>query len=721
MTIDSKSKSKIPLIGLLAVKNHLVTKEELQKGVSQCSGADDTGLALKEYFLSNEMISSHNMQRLLRAAKAFEMRQKEFKFGAIAIRKGFINQSVLKLALEEQGNDIKNKKKVRLIGDILVEAGMLTPKQRDYIFKLQKRVWQESKKGSLPQKGEGPAIESKDSAKASENQVADTPGETVPDKEEEQGGLLEPEIIEGGIKLEISRDFMGAFLSKTDHFDENMTLTGIKEALFDKGIVLGIVVDEMIEGFINSSGFKTKSFRVAKGIVPIQGKDATVEFFFNTDYLKAGGLTKDGTIDFKDRGEIPHVEEGTVLAEKIPMVESRSGHNIYGDEIETIAGEDIVLKIGKGAKLSEDGIKVLADVKGFPKYALSGHVFVHQEYVAEGDVDYETGHINYDGNVTVKGRIKSGFKVKGNDIAAIELDGGIITADGNVNIAGGINEGKIYTRGNVYAKFIHQSQVVCMGDVIVEKEIVDADIECSGVCVVENGKFISSRITAKMGVKVRNIGTQMAEPNIVKVGYDIFTEKELGKNKDQVDKLKKQIAQHQDKKEKLKEENLNLQKQITELAHVQDRSQLEEKQINSDISLLQKESENAEKINELKKKIEQLKINAQNAEKNLDACFDKSEKIEDVMEKEDREIKALETKCEDFLQEKTNLLKWAKSNPGKSVVIVDGAIMSGTVIMGQHSEKRVTELIRHAKIIEVLCTSEEGKSLNIYEMQVGAL
>ncbi|HGY12021.1 MAG TPA: DUF342 domain-containing protein, partial [Desulfobacterales bacterium] len=480
-------------------------------------------------------------------------------------------------------------------------------------------------------------------------------------------------------------------------------------------------VDEMIEGFINSSGFKTKTFRVAKGITPIQGKDATVEFFFNTDYLKAGGLTKDGTIDFKDRGEIPHVEEGTVLAEKIPMVESRSGHNIYGDEIETIAGEDIVLKIGKGAKLSEDGIKVLADVKGFPKYALSGHVFVHQEYVAEGDVDYETGHINYDGNVTVKGRIKSGFKVKGNDIAAIELDGGIITADGNVNIAGGINEGKIYTRGNVYAKFIHQSQVVCMGDVIVEKEIVDADIECSGVCVVENGKFISSRITAKMGVKVRNIGTQMAEPNIVKVGYDIFTEKELGKNKDQVDKLKKQIAQHQDKKEKLKEENLNLQKQITELAHVQDRSQLEEKQINSDISLLQKESENAEKINELKKKIEQLKINAQNAEKNLDACFDKSEKIEDVMEKEDREIKALETKCENFLQEKTNLLKWAKSNPGKSVVIVDGAIMSGTVIMGQHSEKRVTELIRHAKIIEVLCTSEEGKSLNIYEMQVGAL
>lgn len=111
MATDSKSKANIPFIGLLAVKNNLITKEDLQKAVTQCSGGADPALSLQEYFLSNKMISSENMQRLLRAAKAFEMRQKEFKFGAIAIRKGFINQSVLKLALEEQGNDMKNKKK----------------------------------------------------------------------------------------------------------------------------------------------------------------------------------------------------------------------------------------------------------------------------------------------------------------------------------------------------------------------------------------------------------------------------------------------------------------------------------------------------------------------------------------------------------------------------------------------------------------------------------
>lgn len=704
MAIKDNSKLNIPLVGLLAVKNLLVTKEDLQKGLSSCAGADDPGLALKEYFLSNELVSSQNMERLSRAAKALDLRQKEIKFGAIAIRKGFINQSVFKLALEEQESDFKGKKKIRLVGDMLVEAGMLTEKHRDYILKLQNRIGLKNKAQPLEKKnkdltGDGKTVEKEAGVK------------------EEENGLLKPEVITGGIKLEIARDLMAAFFSKTEAFNDNITLEQIKETLIDKGIVLGIAKDKMIEGFINSSGFKTKSFRIAKGISPIQGKDAKVEFFFNTDYLNAGGMTKDGTIDFKDRGEVPHIEEGTVLAEKIPMIESRRGHNIYGDEIETLPGNDIVLKIGKGAKLSEDGFKVISDVKGFPKYALSGHIFVHQVYITEGDVDYETGHINYDGNVDIKGRIKSGFKVKGNDIDALEVDGGIVNADGNVIVAGGINEGKIYARGNVYAKFIHKSEIVCMGDVVVAKEIVDSDIQCSGNCVIETGTFISSRIAAKMGVKARNIGTEKTEPNIIRVGLDAFTKKELGRNQEKLDKLTKQIELQKEKKEKLKEQNITLQKQITELAHVQDRSQLEEKEINSKISLI--ENEESDAVYALKKKIEELKKTVQMAEKKLDDCFDKSEQIEEVIKQKDKDIRALGKRQTDFMDERTNLIKWAKENPGKAVVIAEGAIMPETVVFGQHSEKRITELMRHAKIMEVLCTSDDGKSLNIYEMQVG--
>ncbi len=729
MAKQDNGKTKVPLIGLLAVKNLLITKEELQTGMTRCEGADNPDFALKEYLLSNEMISEQNMQRLLKAAKALELRQKEFKFGIIAVRKGFINQSVLTLALEEQENDIKNKKKVRMIGDLLVEAGMLTTKQRDYILNLQKRVRQEvtkiQKDSVLAPEQEKSDPDMSQTGETDENKEPDVSGiggESAPkesEDEEDSVALMEPELIDGGIKLEISSDYMTAFLTKTEQFDKNITPAKIKEALFEKGISMGVVEDKMLEGFIQSSGFKTKSFMVARGIAPIDGKDARIEYFFNTDYLSAGGVTEDGSIDFKERGKIPHVEEGTVLAEKIPMVEARRGHSIFGDEIETVPGTDITLKYGNGAKLSEDGFKVMAAVKGFPKYSLSGQVFVHQEYVTEGDVDFETGHINYDGNVNIKGRIKSGFKVQGNDIQAIELDGGEIDAQGNVRILGGINEGKIYSRGSIYAKFIHNSEIVCMGDVAVEKEIVDSDVECSGTCSVEHGKLISSRITAKMGVKAKNIGTEMAAPNKIKVGYDAFLEKELKENSRQVEELKKQMAEHEKKKEDFKQENLELQKQITDLAHVQDRSQLEERETASKITAMENESVDPGEINELKTRMDQLKNAAQKAEKDLDACFDRSEKIETLVEQQDKKIAELERQKELLLEEKSNLVEWANDNPGKPEVIVTGAVMPETIIRGKHCEKRITELTRHAKFSEILCAAEDGKSLNIYEISTG--
>lgn len=727
MANNGDEKRKPPLIGLLAVKNQLITKDELSAAMVACSLAEDPESALKEYLVKHEMISTLNVERLEKAAKAFLIRQSELQFGAMAVRKGFVNQSVMNLALEEQEQDIKNKRKVRMLGDILVDAGLMIPKHRDHILELQNRVRQESKEMGVPDPVEETASQpaSASETKPSESDPGiENPPEAAPVPEpvpDEPASLMEPEAIEGGITLEISTDAMQAFITKTDYFNPDITVSQIKDALLDRGVVMGIVEDTMIDGFIKSSGFKTKAFLVARGINPIEGRDAKIEFFFNTDYLKAGGVTEDGSIDFKDRGDVPHVEEGTVLAEKIPRVEARQGHSIFGDEIETTPGRDLQLKIGKGAKLSEDGCKALAAVKGFPKYSLAGQIFVHQEYTTDGDVDFETGHIQYDGNINIKGRVKSGFKVRGNDVQALELDGGEIDAQGNVRIAGGINEGTIYARGNVFAKFIHNSEITCMGSVTVEKEIVDSTIECSGECKAENGKLISSTVTAKMGVKAKNIGTEMAVPCTIRVAHDIFMEKELKTSQLKIDGLHHQIEKHEKKKEEYRQENLTLQKQITDLAHIQDRAQLDEREVRSTIATLENTGEDPQRVSELKLRADHLNLNAREAEEKLDACFDQAEKIEDLVEEENRRIDILDQQCDHLIEEKNNIVQWAKDNPGKAQVSVTGAIMPETLIKGKHSEKRIREVTHHARFFEALCSVEEGKTLNIYEIQVGHL
>ena len=85
------------------------------------------------------------------------------------------------------------------------------------------------------------------------------------------------------------------------------------------------------------------------------------------------------------------------------------------------------------------------------------------------------------------------------------------------------------------------------------------------------------------------------------------------------------------------------------------------------------------------------------------------------------ETKTLKESLDNLKTEKSNLLLWAKNHPGKPVVIAQGAILEGTVIKGLHCTKRLTELTRHAKIMEVQFTSEDGLNQNIYEIQVGSI
>ena len=718
MESPSDQNADIPVIGLLAVRNQLITQAELDKALAGCKESLDTESCLKEYLLSTQLVSEQNIQRLSMAARAFDIRKKEFHFGAIAVQKGIINKSVLQLALEEQKSDIKNGIKPRLIGDMLVESCMMTTGQRDAILKIQKR---RHKTGQAePGAGTASSDPSVPEAAAPVQTGTALAAEKSAVRENAPPDMLEPEITASGIQLQVSGDYMGAFLTKTSAFNPDITPSDIRDALAEKEIVSGIVSDEMMNGFILSSGFKTKAFRVAKGIRPIQGKDAKVEFFFNIDYLGAGGLDADGNIDFKQRGSVPHVQAGTVLAEKTPVVESRQGHNIFGTKIEALPGNDIPLRFGKGAKLSEDGLKILADVTGFPKFALSGVIFVHEEYTTEGDVDYETGHIEYDGNVKVKGCIKAGFEVKGNDITCEELDGGIVTAEGSVHVKGGINEATIYAKGDVTAKYVHNAEITCMGNVHITKEIVDSAIACSGSCILDSGKLICSEITAKMGITARDIGTQTAGPSVVRVGHDTYFEKETANLQAKITEIKDKIAAQEEKQAQLQEQIAQLQQNITKLAHIQDRSQLDRDRLHQEIKDLTSQPDQKEVIADLRQQIAQLETSAKNAEKELDQSFEKSESIEASIESITHRVKTLNSGLTDLLKEKENLAIWSMENPGNPVVRVEGSIQSGTMIRGKQSEMVVKDMLRRSKITEILKAGSDD-SHQIYELLVTSI
>ena len=77
-------------------------------------------------------------------------------------------------------------------------------------------------------------------------------------------------------------------------------------------------------------------------------QDGTVTFFFDTDYLKIGEVSESGSIDFKNRGEIPFVNEGTILAEIAPSTPGKNGKDIFGRDLLVREVKNVFLKCENG-------------------------------------------------------------------------------------------------------------------------------------------------------------------------------------------------------------------------------------------------------------------------------------------------------------------------------------------------------------------------------------
>ncbi|MBU0996302.1 MAG: IBR domain-containing protein [Proteobacteria bacterium] len=168
-------KNRKPNLEDLALAYDAITKEQLEEALSIKKAEDQLGNAvnIEDIFLQKGMIDPEQLEMLKEINQFLELRLLDKKFGKIAINKGFLTDREVKLALSVQAINFKKKKYCRLIGDILIESGVMNESQRDEILMEQKRL-----DGVLPQKAnestaEGPKQDIKQKFRAFVQDVRD--------------------------------------------------------------------------------------------------------------------------------------------------------------------------------------------------------------------------------------------------------------------------------------------------------------------------------------------------------------------------------------------------------------------------------------------------------------------------------------------------------------------------------------------------------------------
>jgi uncharacterized protein (DUF342 family) len=320
-----------------------------------------------------------------------------------------------------------------------------------------------------------------------------------------------------------------------EHLETSLKTAGITTGIDQPGL------EKLVAALAKGSKLKAV-IPVARGEHLVEPEDAEPEFSF--PYISQSGLVQgDGSIDLRERNSFPGVAEGETLVQSKAGVAGKPGNTVRGDVIdvraavqsELVAGENVKVEGSapsqKLVSLMEGGAScTVAEVSGEAGKTIQYTVSVRPVAQISGNVDYDTGNLDFKGNVEIKGSVLSAFIVKATgDIRIGETveTGAQVHGEANLVVQLGIvGENTIVkTAGNVTAKFIQDATVSADGDIAVGSYIRSANVSAKGSIRVEGsggavGGILGGEVWAGSFIVSKNVGSEHAYTTTISLGID---------------------------------------------------------------------------------------------------------------------------------------------------------------------------------------------------------
>lgn len=374
-------------------------------------------------------------------------------------------------------------------------------------------------------------------------------------------GIYENEQME----VTISSDRMLAFCRFYPPSNEGslMTEKEIIDELNFRNVTEGIH-EENIRMFLDDRQYCV-DYILAKGTPPVNGEDAWIEYFFNTNHNLRPKRNEDGSVDYRELNTISRVEEGQMLAKLHPAVPGKPGKDVCGGAVQGRQEKNLKLDFANNITLSDDRTEIYSNVTGHASL-VNDKVFVADVYDVPADVDNATGNIVYDGNVTVKGNVKSGFSItaKGDIIIEGVVEAAFLSAGGQIVVKRGINgmsKGRVEAKDNIICKFIENATVVSGGyietECILHSQVsAEADIRVRGKKGFVSGGLIRAGNVVEAQTMGSAMGTitqiEVGAPPAIKVRYEELGQS-VNKIKQNLDKMRPILVNFNEKLQKKEE------------------------------------------------------------------------------------------------------------------------------------------------------------------------
>lgn len=299
-----------------------------------------------------------------------------------------------------------------------------------------------------------------------------------------------------------------------------LSIDEVFEKLRQSGVVYNLDEDAI------NKAFQRPGLTVvcARGTPPQNGNDAKIKYLIDLTAKGKPVEIENGRVDFKNLNLFTIVQEGELIAEKLPPTPGISGVDVLGQIVHAKPGKDIPFPLGKNV-LVKNNTQIVSALAG---QLLLKNNKIHVIPVIEinGDVDLSTGNIHFSGNVIIHGSVQSGFSVKADGDIEITgtVSGGTIEGN-NVKIRMGIqgmHQGSIRAAIDLSTHFIENATVFAGRDVLVSDVILHSHVSAARRIIVNErrGLIIGGEVTAGEEIQAKTAGTSTGSSMDLQVGVN---------------------------------------------------------------------------------------------------------------------------------------------------------------------------------------------------------
>ncbi|WP_285768864.1 FapA family protein [Peribacillus sp. SI8-4] len=329
------------------------------------------------------------------------------------------------------------------------------------------------------------------------------------------------------IELDIAQDKMSAHVKlncSEAHLKGNYSaiVGDILESLQKENISEGILM-EVLQNELTTKN----QMIIAVGKEPVHGRDAVVTYFKRSKRKPA--VREDGKADYYDMSFLDEVKRGDWLGERIAPTSGEMGRMITGELALPRKGSDKKLRYDKKtiAAYEEEGKIILRALMDGVVEFRDGKIAVGAHLSIDGDVGIETGNIEFDGSVTVKGTVVDHFSVTATKDISILSELGISnvkeiqSVEGDVFIKGGIfgkGLSKVSAGRNIFVKHANECHLNAGENIHIGSYSLGSFLKAKNIFTDEKkGKLIGGVVEAEGKVRAAVIGNRLQRKTIINV------------------------------------------------------------------------------------------------------------------------------------------------------------------------------------------------------------